>query len=87
MAYSIREAIDLCSPDEENFIIGGASVYRQFLPLACRLYLTVILKSFDADAFFPAVDFSRWKLLAREAFPGEGVNGIPYAYETWERIN
>jgi len=86
MAYSMEDAVNLCRPDEENFIIGGASVYRQFLPMASRLYLTVIQKSFDADAFFPVVDFSQWTLVSREEYRDEGGNDIPYAYETWERI-
>ena len=60
MAYAIDEAIAMCDPAEENFIIGGASVYRQFLPHADRLYLTLVKKDFDADVFFPEIDFSQW---------------------------
>ncbi len=56
MAYSIQEAMDHCSPDEECFIIGGGMVYRQFLPLADKLYITRVDKSFDADIFFPDID-------------------------------
>ncbi len=86
MAYSISGAIAMCSPVEENFIIGGASVYSQFLPHADRLYLTLVHKSFDADVFFPEIDFSKWKLLSKEEFlPGE-VNDFAYSNETYGRI-
>jgi dihydrofolate reductase len=86
MAYSIDEAIDRCKPEEENFIIGGASVYRQFLPHADRLYLTLVQKSYDADVFFPEIDFTKWKLISREDFPADEVNDFAYSNETYSRI-
>ncbi|MCX6306010.1 MAG: dihydrofolate reductase [Bacteroidetes bacterium] len=86
MAYSIEEAIARCSPDEENFIIGGASVYRQFLPHADRLYLTLVRNSFDADVFFPEIDFSQWKLVSKEDFQPDEVNDFSYSNETYDRI-
>ena len=68
MAYSIEEAIAKCNPSDETFIIGGASVYRQFLPYTHRLYLTLVHKSFEADVFFPEIDFSQWKCVSKEDF-------------------
>lgn len=52
---SIDEALDAAKQceAEEVFICGGASVYRQFLPLADRLYLTLVEGDFEADTFFP----------------------------------
>jgi dihydrofolate reductase len=85
MAYSIGEAIALCKPDEENFIIGGASVYRQFLPYADRLYLTRVYKSFDGDVFFPEIDFSQWKLISKHEVPKDEMAGFDYANEIYER--
>jgi len=86
MAYSIGEAIDKCDPAEENFIIGGASVYRQFLPHADRLYLTLVQRSFDADVFFPEIDFSQWKLIAKEEFGPDEANDFAYTNETYDRV-
>ncbi len=85
--YSIEEAIGKCSRSEENFIIGGASVYRQFLPHADRLYLTLVRKSFDADVFFPEIDFSKWKLISKEDFQAGENNDFDYSNETYDRIN
>jgi len=85
MAYSIEEAVTKCNPDEENFVIGGASVYRQFLPIADRLYLTRVHKSFDADVFFPDIDFSIWTLLSTEDFPSDEANDFSYSNEIYDR--
>lgn len=65
--FSIQEAISLCDDDKENFVIGGASVYRQFLPHASKLYLTRINKTFNADTFFPEIEYNEWILVSREA--------------------
>jgi len=58
---SIEEAVKLVSDQEEAFVIGGAMVYRQFLPLAGKLYLTLVHRDYEADAFFPEIDFNRWE--------------------------
>jgi dihydrofolate reductase len=66
MAYSIDDAVKQMEPDKENFIIGGGSVYSQFLPLSDRLYLTVVHKNFEADTFFDPINYSEWKETFRE---------------------
>ncbi len=79
MAYSIPEAIALCPEGEECFVMGGGSVYRQFLPLADRLYLTKVHRSFEADTFFPEIDEKEWKLVSREEVTGD--DSVPFRYE------
>jgi dihydrofolate reductase len=86
MAYSINDAVATCLPGEENFVIGGASVYRQFLPFADRLYLTRVHKSFEADVFFPEIDLSLWKLTASEDFPADEINDFSYSNEIYDRV-
>jgi len=85
MAWSIAEAIAKCNLSEENFVIGGASIYKQFLPYADRLYLTRIHKSFDADVFFPEIDYSQWKLNSKEDFDGDDLNDFAWSNEIYER--
>ncbi len=57
LVSSIQQAIDSVKDEVEAFIIGGGMVYEQFLPYADRLYLTRIGKSFEADTYFPYVNF------------------------------
>lgn len=58
---SLQEGIDLATQndDQEVFIIGGSSVYEQALPLADRLYITVVDAEYEADAYFP--DYSSFQ--------------------------
>jgi len=59
MAASIEEAIRLAGDRDECFVIGGGMVYAQFLPMAGKLYLTQVHESFEADTFFPEIDFDQ----------------------------
>ncbi len=61
VARSVQEAIALMDKTKENFIIGGADIYEQFIGLSNKLYLTWIHEEVkDADTFFPQFDFSQW---------------------------
>ncbi len=84
---SIEAAIELCDPAEENFVIGGASVYRQFLPKCDRLYLTRVHKPFEGDVFFPELSPGEWKLVSSEEGPPDGKNDFRYTYLVYERIS
>jgi len=85
MAYSIEDALLKCDPAEENFIIGGASVYRQFLQHANRLYLTRVHKPFEGDVFFPEINYAEWNLISKEDLPFDEKLGFAYSYENYER--
>ena len=81
---SLEEALSHCHEDEDIYIIGGASVYRQALPYANRLCLTEISDTPDnADAFFP--DYNRWKEVAREEHPKDEKHAFEYAFVDYER--
>ena len=70
--------------ETEAFIIGGGMIYRQFFPLAGKLYLTVVHQPFDADIYFPEVIYSEWTEISREDFYDE-KNGFHYSYINLER--
>lgn len=55
VVYSVEEALNVAREKEptEIFVIGGASIYQQFLPLIDRLYLTLVAGKHEADTFFP----------------------------------
>jgi dihydrofolate reductase len=54
-APSLAAALGLCHDDTRVFVIGGTELYREAMPLASRLYLTEIQRSFDGDATFPVI--------------------------------
>jgi dihydrofolate reductase len=77
---SLSEAL-VYAGKEDAFVAGGERLYRESLPLADRLYLTMIDLEVEGDTFFPSFDQTEFKLIKEEHFPGE----IPYRYLTYER--
>ncbi|MBE0667137.1 MAG: dihydrofolate reductase [Bacteroidales bacterium] len=84
-ARSIDEALSFCEEGKEVFIIGGGSVYRQFMPLADRLMVTHIHKRFEADTFFPEISDSEWYVSDKEEHITDGVDPLRFTYTTYLR--
>lgn len=85
LADSINAALDMVKDEEEVFIMGGGMVYEQFLPKADRLYLTRIDKAFEADTFFPYINFEEWNLVDLEVIDDDPQVDYSYRFEVWER--
>jgi dihydrofolate reductase len=85
--FSLKEAIDQCDNQEEIFVIGGASIYRQFLPYATKLYLTLINKNFEADTFFPEINQEEWLEISREIPKENEKLDFTYEYVVLQRKN
>lgn len=86
MAGSVEEAVKLAGTDQECFVIGGGMVYAQFLPVAGKLYLTRVHHSFEADTFFPEIDFSQWRAITSESVPASERNEYAHTYTEYVRI-
>lgn len=82
---SVEEALGKTAKEDEVFIAGGAVIYAIALPIADRMYLTLIDNDFEADTFFPSFDESEWECVAREDHEPDEKNRWPYAFTTWER--
>ena len=81
---SLEEAVRLTQDDAEVFVIGGAEIYRQALPLAQRLYLTEVARDFDADAFFPEFSASDWTEISRSA--AKNCADLDFTFAVYQRI-
>jgi len=84
-AYTIEDALSKCVQDEEIFVIGGGMVYRQFMSIADRLYITHVHKKAPADVWFPKIDRRKWKIIEKEECISEDENRIPYTYVVYAR--
>ena len=72
---ALQQAARLAPGAAEVFVIGGAELYRQALPLADRLYLTEIDADFVGDTFFPTLNPAQWQKTSRQTIPpASGTN-------------
>ena len=85
-AYSIPQVLEMVREEDESFVIGGGMVYRQFMPLADRLYITHIHHSWaDADTFFPFIDDKDWKLESMIKNAADDSNPYDYDFAVYTR--
>ena len=85
VAHSLDEALTLAGPVAEIMVIGGAALYAQTLPLAARLYLTVVEADIPGDVWFPEWNRLDWRLEWEEAHPADADHAWPYRFQRWER--
>ncbi|MBS1522628.1 MAG: dihydrofolate reductase [Bacteroidetes bacterium] len=83
---SVEEALELCAGEEEVFIVGGAEIYKLAMNKTDRIYLTIIHHSFDADTFFPEIDYMEWKEASREDHPADEKHKYAYSFIKLERV-
>ncbi len=85
MAATLEQALAACVDDGEAFVIGGAQLYASALPLANRLYLTVVDAEVAGDTLMPAIDLSAWKVERSQTFSADERNPYAYTFTVYER--
>lgn len=85
VVHSVEQALKAAEHDTEIFIIGGADIYRQTLPLAQRLYITEIDADIAGDVYFPAFDRSAWYEASRACHGPDARNPYPYCFTLLKR--
>jgi dihydrofolate reductase len=83
--HSVNEVLELYK-GTEVFVIGGAQIYRQFLPFAEHLYITMIDQDFEGDEFFPPIDWSEWHLTREEPGLTDEKNPYAYSFKVFDRV-
>ncbi len=88
VAHSLEEALQIARDhdEEEVFIIGGAQLYEEALPIADRIYITEVDFCPEGDVFFPKIDTDAWREKSREPHPADEKNPYPYTFKILERI-
>lgn len=83
IAHSIDEAVEIAADNsDEIFIIGGGSIYKQFIDKSDKLYLTLVDQEFDADVYFP--EYNEFKMICDGDWQTSG--DIKFKFTEWERI-
>ncbi len=88
-APSLNAALQLLAGQAQVFVIGGAQLYAQALPLADELLLTEIDADLEGDVFFPAWPRSDWLAVSRQPQVAQGtaIPDTPFAFVTYRRNN
>ena len=87
VVHSIQDALELAKKNNEpeDFIIGGAEIYKLGLPTASRLYLTEIASKIDGDTFFPEFKYQDWNETSRVHHPADERHAHSFDFVVYER--
>ncbi len=86
LASDLATAIDLCGDDDLIFVIGGASVFAEALPLADELDVTVVHADVAGDTYFPKVDWSDWQLIEDCWHAADERNEYAFSFRRYEKV-
>ncbi len=87
MAVSLEDALNMVQHEDEVFVIGGGSIYRQAWEYADRLYLTIVHTEEQGDTFIPNVDENVWKEVNRQDFKAGEKDDFDYSFVDYVRKN
>jgi len=85
VAHSLKDAMNAAARDEELFVIGGAELFREALPIADRLHLTIVDAEPSGDTFMPEIDLSVWQLISTAQHPADDRHVHGYSYALYEK--
>lgn len=84
---SLEEALASAEVFNTNiYVIGGAQIYAQTLPILQKMYLTLVHHQFDGDAFFPEYNEQEWRVVSKEAHEADAENAYAYTFYEMERV-
>jgi dihydrofolate reductase len=86
VTHSLQEALEQArQQDEAIYIIGGAEIYKQALPLTDTIYLTRLHHAFEGDVYFPELKEQDWETVEQEHHEPDEKNKYPYSFLTLKR--
>jgi len=84
---SLEDALRISEGDGEVFIVGGAQIYREAMPVTDKIYMTRIQQDFeDADTYFPEIKDEEWQLENVEHHESDEKNPYDYSFYEYSKI-
>ncbi|MBW9144774.1 dihydrofolate reductase [Clostridium sp. CM027] len=83
---SKEELLETLEDSKEYFVIGGGEIYKLLLPHCNKIHLTKVHKEYDAEVFFPELNYLEWNIREEETGYIDDDKAAPYSFLTLERI-
>ena len=82
---NVNKLEEYINSDEENFVIGGATIYKLLMPQVSKMYITKIHQDFEGDVYFPQIEEEKWQIVSKEQGVKDEKNPYDYEYITYVR--
>lgn len=84
VAGSLDDALASAADEEQVFIIGGAALFIEALPIVDRIYLTRVHAAVEGDVSFPNLDAKRWRLVSEEHHAADAAHRHAFSFLVYE---
>ncbi|MES2330479.1 MAG: dihydrofolate reductase [Bacteroidota bacterium] len=87
IVHSLEDAISSASAAhyKEAFVIGGGEIFKESMAVADRIYMTRVDAELEGDAFFPAIDTTKWTLVSEDSRTADAKHAYAYHFQVWEK--
>ena len=87
VVHSLEEALKQAEGEQEIFIIGGAEIFKQAMPIADRLYITHFnAEDKEANVFFPEIIPIVWNEVSHQEYKKDELNPLDYTFSVYEKF-
>lgn len=85
VVHSLDEALSAAATDSEVLVIGGAELFRIALPIANRIYLTIIQTEVLGDTYMPEFEIKKWQLVEKKEFKADANNAYDFIFSIYDK--
>jgi dihydrofolate reductase len=85
VVHGTDQALEAAADAPEVMVIGGAELFRHFLPRAGRIHLTRVHGTIDGDVTWPALDRRQWEVIESERHESDDRHAYAMTFEVWEK--
>lgn len=86
VAHSVAETINMTTENEQIFVIGGGEIYKQFMPISNKLFVTEIdMEATNPDTFFPTIETSQWNKISTSEWLVDEKTNIRFRFVEYVR--
>jgi dihydrofolate reductase len=85
VVHGTDQALEVTADAPEVMVIGGAELFRLFLPSAGRIHLTRVHGTIDGNVMWPALDIRQWEVIERERHEADQRHAHAMTFEVWEK--
>ncbi|TNF67507.1 MAG: dihydrofolate reductase [Gammaproteobacteria bacterium] len=87
ICHDIEQIDKLVKDEPEVFVIGGAELFKLYMPLVKKMYLSKIDANIEGDTFFPDWDSNLWQKTQHQFYPKNEHNEYAFDFEIWQKSN
>lgn len=88
VAHTVNEALRIAKSTncKDYYVIGGGEIFKEFLPITDRIYMTRVHAEVEGDAFFPEFSTNEFHLVSSKRYEKDEKHQFSFTFEVWDKV-